>query len=83
MVELRVGKEAHKMGGVARLDVVPLQVQRDVAEGDRVAVDVEGADGRVWVLAALFCLSELALEVLGEVGGGCGPGVSEVEMLEV
>jgi hypothetical protein len=67
VVELGVGEQAHKVGGVARLDVVALQVQRDVAEGDGVAVDVEGADGGVWVLALMLCLLELAAEVLGEV----------------
>ena len=72
MIKLGISKQPHKVRRVARLHVVPLQVERDVAEGDRVAVDVEGANGRVRVLAALFCLSELALEVLGEVGGCCG-----------
>jgi hypothetical protein len=71
VVELGVGKEAHKVCRVARLDVVPLQMQRDVAEGDGVAVDVEGADGGARVLAGFFCALDLALEVLREVGGRC------------
>jgi hypothetical protein len=67
VVELGVGEQAHKVGRVARLDVVALQVQRDVAEGDGVAVDVESADGGAGVLALELCLLELAPEVLREV----------------
>jgi hypothetical protein len=69
VVELGVGKQAHKVRRVARLHVVALQVQRDVTERDRVAVDVEGADGRPDVLAVLLGPLDLAPEVLREVGG--------------
>ena len=44
-IELSVGKEAHKVSGIAGLDMVSLEVKRDVAEGDGVAVDVKGPDG--------------------------------------
>ena len=67
MVELGIGKEAHKVCRVSRLNVVPLKVQRNVAECDGVSVDVERADGRANVLALGFGLVDLALEVLGKV----------------
>lgn len=71
-VELGIGEEADKVSGVPGPDVVALEVQRDVFEGDGVAVDVEGADGGGGVLAGVGGLFELAEEVLREVGGGCG-----------
>lgn len=74
-VELGVGEETDEVGGVSGPDVVALKVQGDVFEGDWVAVDVEGADGGGWVLSGVGSLFELAEEILGEVGGGCG-GVS-------
>lgn len=60
------------MSGVSRPDMIALEVQGDVFEGDGVAVDVEGADGGGGVLAGVGGLFELAEEVLGKVGGGCG-----------
>ena len=69
MVKLRVGKQPHKVRRVARLHVVALEVQRDIAEGDGVAVNVERADGGADVLAVGFGLVDLALEVLGKVRG--------------
>jgi hypothetical protein len=41
--KLRVGQQLDEVRPISRLDVVALQVQRDVAEGCRVAVDVEGS----------------------------------------
>ena len=41
--KLRISQQFDEMRPVARLDVVALEVQRDVAEGRRVAVDVEGS----------------------------------------
>jgi len=67
VIKLGISKQPHKVRRVARLHVVPLQVQRDVAEGDRVAVDVQRADGGADVLARLLGLADLALEVLREV----------------
>ena len=63
-VELGVGEETDEVGGVPGPDVVALEVQRDVLEGYRVAVDVEGADGGGGVLASVGGLFELAEEVL-------------------
>lgn len=67
-VELGVGKQAYKVGAVARRDVVALQVQRDVAERQRVAIDVEGAHRHRLGGAVVLLLFELAEEVLREVG---------------
>src|SRR4051812_16168043 len=48
--------------------MVALEVQRYVAKGRRVSVNVEGPDGAVCqVLAALLCSLELAEKVLREV----------------
>lgn len=66
-VELGIGKQAHEVRRVARLDMVPLEMQRDVSEGCRVPVDVEGADGRGGVDAVVLSVLELAAEVLGKV----------------
>lgn len=55
------------MLAVARRDVVTLQVQRDVAEDDGIAVDVEGPDRCARLVAPLLCRFELAQEVLGKV----------------
>jgi hypothetical protein len=40
--KLRIGQQFDKVRPITRLDVVALEVQRDVAEGCRVAIDVEG-----------------------------------------
>lgn len=66
-VELRIRKESHKVLAVARRDVVALQVQRDVAKDDGVAVDVEGPDRGARLVAPLLGRLELAKEVLGKV----------------
>jgi hypothetical protein len=66
-VELGIGKEAHKVRRIPRLHMVPLEMQRDVFEGARISVNVEGLDGRTWVFAPFLCLLYLALEVLREV----------------
>lgn len=76
-VELGVGEEADKVGAIAGLDVVALEVQRDVPEGDGVTVDVEGPDGVTRVLAGLLGALELGYKVVREVGGCCG-GLSVV-----
>lgn len=57
------------MRAVSWLDMVALEVEGDVGKGLWVAIDVEGADGAREVLAGLFRLLDLAVEVLGEVGG--------------
>ena len=67
VVELGVCKQTHKVCRVAGLHVVPLEVQRDVAEGDRVTINVERSDGSADVLSLLLGLRNLALEVLREV----------------
>lgn len=66
-VELRIGKESHKVLAVARRDVVTLQMQRDVAEDDGIAIDVEGPDSSARLVAPLLCRLELAQEVLRKV----------------
>lgn len=45
MVELGISKQAHKVCRIARLDVVSLEVECNVPESYRVAVNVECADG--------------------------------------
>lgn len=47
-------------------------MQGDVAKGERVAVDVEGADAGGWVGIVLAGGLELAEEVLREIRGSCG-----------
>jgi hypothetical protein len=47
--------------------MVPLEMQGDVSKGDRVTVDIKGADGEAEVLAGFLRPLDLALEVLGEV----------------
>jgi len=39
--ELRVCEQFHKMCSVSWLNVVTLQVKRDIAEGTRVPIDIE------------------------------------------
>lgn len=41
VVELRIGKESHKVRAVSGLDMVTLEVDGNVAEGLRVSVNVE------------------------------------------
>jgi hypothetical protein len=67
---LRVGKEAHEMRAVARLDMVTLQVQGNVSKGDGIAVDVQRLYRRVIVVAIFGGCPELTVEVLLKVGGG-------------
>lgn len=57
------------MRAVSWLDMVALEVEGDVGKGLWVAINVEGADGAREVLAGLCRLLDLAVEVLGEVGG--------------
>jgi hypothetical protein len=66
-VELRIRKESYKVLAVARRDVVTLQMQRDVAEDDGIAIDVEGPDRCACLITPLPCRLELAQEVLGKV----------------
>lgn len=70
-VELSVSKQPHKVCPVSRLDVVALQVQRDVSKGIRVAIDVEGADGATHVFTLFLGPGDLTQEVLRKVGGCC------------
>lgn len=67
VIELRVGKEPHEVGAVPWLDMVALEVERDVAERFWVSIDVEGPYRRRKVLACVLGLGYLAEEVLGEV----------------
>lgn len=76
-VELGVGEETDKVGAIARLDVVALEVEGDVPEGDGVTVDVEGPDGVTRVLAGLLGALELGYKVVREIGG-CYAGLSVV-----
>lgn len=59
------------MRSIAGLDVVALQVEGYVLEGDGVSVNIKGADGAAYILACLFGLLNLAEEVLREIGGCC------------
>lgn len=67
-VELCVGEKTHEMGAVAGGDMIALEMQRNVAKGQGITINVEGAHGGVWVSAVFFGLFDLAEEVLGEVG---------------
>lgn len=69
-VELRIGEELDEVGAITWRNVVALEVATYVAEGDGVAVDVEGFNLLGWS-SGLLCEAgslELAEEVLGEVG---------------
>ena len=66
-VELGVGEEADKVGAIAGVDVVALEVQGDVPEGDGVTVDVESPDGRARVLAGFLGALELGCKVVREI----------------
>lgn len=67
-VELRIGKEPHKVRSVPRRDMVALKVQRDVMEGPRVAIDVQRSNRcRSRVFALVLGGFQLAEEVLGKV----------------
>ena len=59
------------MSAIARLDMVPLQMERDIREGHRVTIDVQGAYCCGEVLSGLSCPVNLALKILGEVRRGC------------
>lgn len=56
------------MCAVARRDVIALQMEGDITEGQGVAVNIEGADGGGRVGAIFFGFFKLAEKVLGEVG---------------
>ena len=70
------------MRAVPRLDMVALEVERDVAECFWVAVDVEGSYRRCRVLANLLSLGYLAEEVLGEVRRGYRGSASRSKLRE-
>jgi hypothetical protein len=67
---LRIGKQAHKVRTVPRLDVVALQMQRNVAKRSGVAVNVQRLDGAVSVDALVGGGLELAEKVLRKVRRG-------------
>lgn len=67
VIELCVGKEPHEMRAVPRLNMVALEVERDVAERFWISVDVEGSYRRRRVLTCFLSLCYLTEEVLGEV----------------
>lgn len=70
-VELRISEEFNEMGPITWRNVVALEMAADVAEGDRIAVDVESFNLVAWIAGLLGDAGalELAEEVLGEVGG--------------
>lgn len=57
------------MLAIAGLDMVSLEMQRDVAKDDRVAIDIERSKGRARLIASFFHRLQLANKVLREVGG--------------
>lgn len=66
-VELRIGKEAHKVRAVSRGDMIALKVQGDVLEGLRVPINVESTDSAADVLPVLLGTFDLAQEILREI----------------
>lgn len=73
-----VSKEADKVCAVPGGDVVALEMEGDVPEGYRVAVDIEGANGAGWISAIGFGLMYLTEEILREVRG-CWSGSQYIE----
>jgi hypothetical protein len=66
-VKLRICKQTHKMSAVAGLDVVALQMKRNIAECLRIAVNIKRTSCRTGILAVLLGLLDLTQEVLAEV----------------
>lgn len=79
VIELRVGKEPHEVRAVPWLDMVALEVERDVAERFWVSIDIECPYHRRRVLACVLGLGYLAEEVLGEVRRGYHESVRRPE----
>lgn len=71
VIELSVCKQTHKVRPVSWYHIVPLQMQRNVSKGLRVAIDVERSDRSSWVLAFLLRRSDLAKKVLRKIGRCC------------
>lgn len=66
-VKLGVGKETDKVGAVARLHMVALEVERYVAKGGGIAVNIERANVVAGVFAGCQCLVYLGTKELGKV----------------
>jgi hypothetical protein len=60
---LRIRKQAHKVLAIAGIDVIPLQMQSDVAKCIRVAVDVQGSYVTSATLVVVYLVSKEMREV--------------------
>lgn len=67
-IELRVGKQLYEMRSISGRDMISLQVQRNVAKGNRIAIDIQCSNARKRIIASLLGARNLAEEVLRKVG---------------
>lgn len=67
-VELGIGKEPNKVRAILGLHVVALQMERNIAKRDRIAINVKRPHRRRRVFAFFSGLRELAEEILRKVG---------------
>lgn len=66
-VELRIGKKTHEVRPVARLDMIALQMQRNVAKRPRVAINVQRPNRRRYVDAIFLRRGNLTAKILRKV----------------
>lgn len=54
VIELRIREKPHEVRAIAWLDMVPLEVERNIAERFWVSIDIEGSNCGRRLLACFF-----------------------------